>query len=55
MQTDFNTLIRLFSLMKLTIFGLGGGGGGWQNGHLKAFAQYFKNGSADFHQTYVTF
>ena len=33
----------------------GGGGGGEQNGHLRVFAEYLKNGSADFHQTYVTF
>ena len=26
-----------------------------QNGPLRAFAEYFKNGSADFHQTYVKF
>ena len=46
-----------FSLIKFTIFGLvgEGGGGGGQNGNLRAFAEYFKNGSADFHQTYVTF
>ena len=35
---------------------IGGGGGGGQNGHLRASAEYLKNGSADFHhQTYVTF
>ena len=31
------------------------GGGEGQNDHLRAFAEYLKNGSADFHQTYVTF
>ena len=52
-QTDFDILILLLSLMKLTLFGWGGGEG--QNGHLRAFAEYLKNGSADFQQTYVTF
>ena len=39
--------------MKLTLFGWGEGrgegrGGGGENGHLRAFAEYLKNGSANF-------
>ena len=32
----------------LTLFGLGGG----QNGPLRVFAKYLKNGSADLHETF---
>ena len=40
--------------MKLTIFGGGGGGGGGKM-VIWELLLYLKNGSADFHQTYVTF
>ena len=34
------------------IWTLGGGGGGGQNGLLRVFAKYLKNGLADLHETF---